>query len=120
MKRTLIIIPISILLLMFLSVYPSICGGIVKVSKTNELMPGMSPNEVKNILGEPSQSQFVANKLVWKYKLHEPWKGFVPYYLVFSKGDFKLQEWYADENEYHRQQQLWLQTLPNINKILKK
>lgn len=87
-------------------------GGFGSISKTNQLMPGMSPNDVKTILGEPSQSRFVADKWVWKYSLHQYWKGFVPYYLMFSKENSKLQEWYADEAEYQRQQQLWLQAMP--------
>ena len=119
MKAILKIVSLAISLLI-VSVCVSTSGGIVKVSKTNELMPGMNPNDVKIILGEPSQTQFVANKWVWKYKLHEPWKSFVPYYLVFSKENFKLQEWYADEAEYHRQQQLWLQAIPTMNKLLTK
>ncbi len=87
-------------------------GGLGSISKTNQLIPGMSPNEVKILLGEPSQSQFVAEKWVWKYSLHEYWKGFVPYYLVFSKDNPTLRQWYADEAEYLRQQQLWLQAMP--------
>lgn len=45
----------------------------------------MRPEQVKALLGEPSQTQFIANEWVWKYSLLEPWKGFIPYYLVFSQ-----------------------------------
>jgi hypothetical protein len=79
------------------------------VSKTNQLAPGMSATDVRAVLGGPSQTQFVSNKWVWKYSLHEPWKGFVPYYLVFGRESQKLEEWFTDEAEYMRQQQLWLQ-----------
>jgi len=34
-------------------------GGLNSMSKTNQLMPGMSTNNVKNILGNPSQTQFI-------------------------------------------------------------
>jgi outer membrane protein assembly factor BamE (lipoprotein component of BamABCDE complex) len=83
-------------------------GGLGSVSKTNELSPGMKPAEVRTILGEPSQTQFVSNKWVWKYSLHEPWKGFIPYYMVFGRESQTLEQWFADEAEYMRQQQLWL------------
>lgn len=87
-------------------------GSFGSVSKTNQLMPGMTPSQVKEILGEPSQSQFVADKWVWKYSLHEYWKGWIPYYLVFGKESQKLDSWYANEAEYMQQQQLWLQAMP--------
>jgi hypothetical protein len=89
-------------------------GNFGSVSKTNQLMPGMSAYQVKEILGEPSQTQYIADKWVWKYSLHEYWKGWVPYYLVFGKETQKLDSWYADEAEYRQQQQLWLQAIPPI------
>jgi len=72
----------------------------------------MTQSQVKAIMGEPTQTQFVSNKWVWKYSLHQAWKGFVPYYLVFGKDSQVLEQWFADEAEYMRQQQLWLQAFP--------
>ncbi len=40
----------------------------------------------------------------------------MPFYLVFGKEDQKLESWYADEAEYQRQQQLWLQAMPPTQK----
>lgn len=91
-------------------------GGVGSISKTSQLLPGMSPAEVKSTLGEPSQTQFVADKWVWKYSLHEYWKGWVPYYLVFESETQKLEAWHADESAYMRQQQLWLQAIPPTQK----
>ena len=91
-------------------------GGFGSIAKTNQLTPGMRPAEVKNILGEPSQTQFIGEKWVWKYSLHEYWKGSVPYYLIFARESQKLEQWYADEGEYMRQQQLWLQAFPPTQK----
>jgi hypothetical protein len=91
-------------------------GGMGSISKTNQLKPGMAAAEVRTLLGEPLQTQFVSDKLVWKYTLHEYWKGFVPYYLAFGRDSQKLETWYADEAEYHRQQQLWLQAMPPTQK----
>ena len=47
-----------------------------------------------------------------KYSLHEPWKGFIPYYMVFGRDAQALEQWFADEAEDTRQQQLWLQAMP--------
>jgi hypothetical protein len=76
----------------------------------------MKPSEVRSILGDPSQTQFISNKWVWKYSLHEPWKGFIPYYLVFSRDSQVLEQWFADEAKYMRQRQLWLQAIPPTQK----
>lgn len=93
-------------------------GGLGSISKTNNLEPGLSTSEVRRFMGEPSQTQFVTNKWIWKYSLHQYMKGWVPYYLVFGKETKKLEEWYANEEEYMRNQQLWLQAFPptqNLN-----
>ena len=87
-------------------------GGLNAVTKTNDLVPGMTVPQVKNLLGDPSQTQFVGDKMVWKYSLHEPWKGFIPYYLIFAGEPLSLQRWYADEAEFIRQQRYWMQAFP--------
>jgi len=87
-------------------------GGLGSIEKTRQLAPGMKMAEVRALLGDPSQTQFVSNKLVWKYSLHEYGKGFVPYYLEFGRKSMTLERWFADEDEYQRQQQLWLQAIP--------
>jgi hypothetical protein len=92
-------------------------GGLNSVTKTNQLAPGMPPSEVKAILGDPSQTQFISDMWVWKYSLHEAWKGYIPYYLVFTREPPTLQRWFADEAEYMRQQQLWLQAFPPTQKL---
>lgn len=91
-------------------------GGFGSVSKTNQLAPGMTPDEVKAVLGDPSQTQFIADKWIWKYSLQQPWKGYIPYYMVFTGKPAVLQEWLADEDEYMRQQKLWLEQFPPTQK----
>lgn len=86
--------------------------GIGSVSATNQLTPGMKPDDVKALLGDPSQTQFISDKWVWKYSLHQPWKGFIPYYLVFDSQRLVLTQWYANDTEYFQQQQLWLRAMP--------
>ena len=107
---------IIFLLGLFISGCAGTGGGLGSVSKTNQLVPGMSPAEVKNILGEASQTEFIGNKWVWKYSLHKMGKGFVPFYLSFGKENPKLESWYANEAEYQQQQQLWLQAFPPTEK----
>ncbi len=89
------------------------CGGqnlkLNTVEKTQKLQPGMMHEEVVVIMGKPASTQFVGDKVVLKYKLHEYWKGWVPYYLAFDKGSAKLVSWYADEAEFQQNQQQWTQ-----------
>jgi outer membrane protein assembly factor BamE (lipoprotein component of BamABCDE complex) len=93
-----------LLLLLLTSILLAGCagsgGGLGSISKTNQLSPGMKPAQVRSILGDPSQTQFISNKWLWKYSLHEPWKGFIPYYLVFSRDSQVLEQWFADEADY--------------------
>jgi len=65
--------------------------GMNSVQKLNRLSPGMSSEEVQAI--------------------HENWKGFVPYYVVFNKDTRTLESWYADEEEYQRSQARMAETL---------
>lgn len=107
---------LALLIMAVLAACAGTGGGLGSASKTNQLSPGMTTAEVRSIFGEPSQTQFVSNKWVWKYSLHEPWKGFIPYFMVFGRDSQALEEWYADEAEYTRQQQLWLQAMPPTQK----
>ena len=104
----------TILVLLSVILFLYGCGkyAMGTVRKTNQLEPGMSTGQVKGIMGDPDSTQFKGNKWVWKYSLHQEWKGFVPYYLVFGKSSKQLESWFADENEYYRQQSLWLQAMP--------
>jgi hypothetical protein len=103
-----------ILFFMLMSGCAGTGGGLGAISKTNSLVPGMTPKDVKAVLGDPSQTSFVGNKWIWKYSLHEYGKGWVPHYLTFSKNTKKLEAWYADEAEYRQQQELWLKALQPI------
>ena len=76
----------------------------------------MTPTQVRQILGNPIRTEFIADKWVWKYELHQYWKGWVPYYLVFDKRTQRLQSWFTNEEEYYRNQQLWLQAFPPTQK----
>lgn len=108
--------------LFVLAIFLSGCATLGTVKNTNDLTPGMTIPEAKKIMGQPSQTQFIGNKIVLKYNLHQYFKGWVPYYLAFDKDTKKLEAWFADEQEYYRNQQLWLQAMPkqvNVNENIK-
>ena len=88
------------------------CATVVSSKKTNELSVGMTPYQVKEIMGDPTDKQILNNLMVLRYDLYQQVKGWVPYYLVFNKDTQKLEQWYADEEEYYKQQQIWLQNKP--------
>ena len=106
---------LTFILISFMLLSGCVSGGLNmdfynNVEKTNQLTPGMSHKDVLNLLGKPKSSQFVGDKVILKYSLHQEWKGFVPYYMVFNKKTARLVSWYADEAEYQRNQLMWMQT----------
>ena len=84
-----------------------------QVATTKRPAPDMSLKRVWDRLGEPPQTQVIANKEDGKDSCHQPWKGFIPYYRVFERDTQRLDEGFADEAEYPRQQQRWLQAFPS-------
>ena len=74
----------TILVLLSIILFLYGCGkyAMGTVRKTNQLEPGMSIGQVKGIMGDPDSTQFKGNKWVWKYSLHQEWKGFAPYMLI--------------------------------------
>jgi hypothetical protein len=78
--------------------------GMNSVQKLSQLSPGMSSDQVVEILGEPESSQMTEDKWILNYTLHENWKGFVPYFVVFDKDTRRLEAWFEDEEGYQRAQ----------------
>ena len=83
-------------------------GGLGSMSKTYELSPGMTVDQVNTLLGPPENQQFIAGRRILKYSLHQYWKGWVPFYLAFDPQTDRLESWYANEEEYWRTQDFWL------------
>lgn len=96
---------IAALLLGFVVLYGCVTSTL---SLTKGLKPGMTQQQVQSVLGEPLSTERVAGRLVWRYELHEPWKGNVPTYLVFSPSSNTLDAWYLDRAEYERNQRMWM------------
>lgn len=92
------------------------CTYHTNIKATNQLAPGMTAAQVRHTLGEPSSTQFVADKWVWKYTLAKPWTGNIPYYLVFNKDTQTLEQWAANEAEFARNQQMLMQTWGMLNR----
>lgn len=88
--------------------------GMNTVKKLNQLSVGMESEQVTEILGEPKTTEVRGDQLVLKYTLHENWKGFVPYYFVFDNDTKRLVSWYADEEEYQRNQQQMAEALKPV------
>ena len=96
------------------------CAGtsleINSMERTNQLAPGMTFPEVVQILGKPKSSEFKADKWVLKYSLHQYWKGWVPFYVVFDKRTKKVVTWFVDEEEYVRNQMMWMEAMKAMQK----
>lgn len=78
--------------------------GFNAASKISDLRTGMGEQQVREMLGNPAQVRRSETVQVWKYSLHANFKGWVPYYLTFTGMPPKLHEWYADEEEFRRNQ----------------
>lgn len=89
---------------LILSVSACASIGMNSVEKLEGLSPGMSSEKVQEILGEPDSSQMTEEKWILEYTLHENWKGFVPYIIVFDKDTRTLEGWFEDEEGYKENQ----------------
>lgn len=89
-------------MVLFLSACASI--GMNSVEKLEGLSPGMSSEQVVEVLGEPESTQMTDEKLVLEYTLHQNWKGFVPYIVVFDRDTRRLEGWFEDEEGYQENQ----------------
>lgn len=67
-------------------------------------------------MGAPESSEFSQGFMIWKYTLQKPWVGYIPHYLAFNQ-DMKLVSWKANMNEYHANQQLWIESLPKQHNV---
>ena len=97
-----------------------LCGGCPPtdtIRRTNHLQPGMTPEQVKEVMGEPIQTQFISERIVWKYSLHQSYRGHIPHYLVFEGTPSQLTSWFANQAEYERQQALWALRHPRPQRI---
>jgi len=89
------------------------------IKKLNQLKAGMNQRQVRDLLGEPSETELKAGKTVLKYSLHRWLQGWKPVYVVF--GDTQLlEEWYVNEAEFLERQKIWVAAWPLIDKNINK
>lgn len=80
------------------------------VQLTNQLRPGMTYEEVENILGTPNSTRSEDGKWIARWNLQEMWRGYIPYDMVFDPEKMTLISW-GENTEAFEQQQLKLKEL---------
>jgi len=93
-----------------LSVTLTSCGSSKSLAlnsarKTSELKPGMSYEQVEDLLGKPKSSQMTNNQWIVRWKLQEMWKGYVPYDMIFDPKTKTLVSWAENEKDFQRSQE---------------
>ena len=86
------------------------CGGsqtmaLNSVQLTNQLQPGMSYDEVVEILGSPKASKTENDSWIVRWNLQEMWKGYVPYDFVFKTEDKTLVSWAENTAAFEQKQE---------------
>ena len=82
-------------------------AGLGTADKTAQLRQGMKYEEVEALLGKPESSRTVKGQQIVRWNLHEYWKGWVPYDMVFDARKKTLVSWSANEKEFQAGQQKW-------------
>ena len=82
-------------------------AGLGTADKTAQLKPGMKYEQVEALLGKPESSKTVKGQQIVRWNLHEYWKGWVPYDMVFDARKKTLVSWSANEKEFQASQQKW-------------
>jgi hypothetical protein len=85
----------------------SLIGCAASVGKMNTLQPGMSIEDVKQTMGEPSTTQFADGKMVLRYDLRQGIKGIIPQYIVIDVKTKTVIAWYADKDAEQRNEAAW-------------
>ena len=80
------------------------CASLGTARKTKELRIGMTDHQVTSLLGSPQGNFLQEDFIVYKYILHEYWKGRVFHYLFFDKDTMLLVSAVENEQEYRQDQ----------------
>lgn len=78
--------------------------GLNAAARVQQLRTGMTPVEVRALLGNPTGVRSAPAAEQWTYSLHANWKGWVPHVLVFTGNPAVLRSWWADEEKFRRDQ----------------
>jgi hypothetical protein len=74
-------------------------GCAMSRATTGHLAPGLSPAQVRTLLGAPQQASAMRGRVVWQYAVSHPPVGDIPYYLVFADKGQRLEGWSALPSE---------------------
>jgi len=86
-------------------------AGLGTADKAAQLKPGMKYEQVEALLGKPESSKTIKGQQIVRWNLHEYWKGWVPYDMVFDARKKTLVSWSANEKELQASQQKWTSML---------
>jgi len=86
------------------------CGGSSNIAlnssnKLNQLQPGMSYDQVVEILGKPKNTQVINDNLIARWTLQEMWVGYVPYDMIFNARSKELISWSKNEGDFAKTQE---------------
>jgi len=82
-------------------------AGLGTADKTAQLKTGMTYEQVEALLGKPESSKTFKGQQIVRWNLHEYWKGWVPYDMIFDARKKTLVSWSANEKEIQASQQKW-------------
>jgi hypothetical protein len=68
-------------------------AGLGTADKTAQLKAGMQYEQVEALLGKPESSKIVKGQQIVRWNLHEYWKGWVAYDMVFDARKKTLVSW---------------------------
>ena len=106
-KEIILLFAMSMILLLSGCATMGQSAGLGTADKTAQLKPGMKYEEVEALLGKPESSKTVKGQQIVRWNLHEYWKGWVPYDMVFDARKKTLVSWSANEKEFQAGQQKW-------------
>lgn len=85
------------------------CGssnkGLNSSKKTTQLQPGLTYDEVVDILGQPKSTEMKNDQWIARWVLQEMWVGYVPYDMVFNPKTKTLISWSKNEKDYEKSQE---------------
>lgn len=90
-------------------------GGFDSVKKTGQLRPGMTYQEIVQLLGEPVSTEVKGDSLTATFWLHQSWRGNVPYDLAFDSRKKTLQSWGENKEKFEANQKMMAKIAESIS-----
>lgn len=87
------------------------------IKKADKLRPGMTSEEVRNLLGHPSFTKYRKGHVLWRYGLRQFWVRRIPHYLAFRADSMTLVNWQAIKDDDLATVKKWVDSLPDRHSI---